>query len=204
VWVRGSAGNCGQSCIGAKRFIVTAPVYDRFLEGFAAKMTAIKVPPAVKDRCLLSVVNPGELFDRGIICMREWIGWRMAHSIHPPPPGERTSLVRRTPPSGFFFGVQTVSFLMGTFIALMVEGGGGRCSQPHIQPMRREEVFVDQPMSESVSRSVRRSFRQSFRRSGRFLVVGQSAPRQVNNQRRKAQRTLIKQLPKGHRTRQPA
>jgi len=35
--------NCGQSCIGAKRFIVTAPVYDRFLEGFAAKMTAIKV-----------------------------------------------------------------------------------------------------------------------------------------------------------------
>lgn len=52
VWVRGSAGNCGQSCIGAKRFIVTAPVYDRFLESFAAKMIAIKVPLALKDRCL--------------------------------------------------------------------------------------------------------------------------------------------------------
>jgi succinate-semialdehyde dehydrogenase / glutarate-semialdehyde dehydrogenase len=33
----------GQSCIAAKRFLVAAPVYDRFREGFVAAMQALKV-----------------------------------------------------------------------------------------------------------------------------------------------------------------
>jgi succinate-semialdehyde dehydrogenase/glutarate-semialdehyde dehydrogenase len=32
--------NSGQSCIAAKRFVVTAPVFDRFVEGFVAEMAA--------------------------------------------------------------------------------------------------------------------------------------------------------------------
>ena len=35
--------NTGQSCIGAKRFIVEAPVYDVFLEKFTVAMKAVKM-----------------------------------------------------------------------------------------------------------------------------------------------------------------
>jgi succinate-semialdehyde dehydrogenase/glutarate-semialdehyde dehydrogenase len=41
--VRARTLNNGQSCIAAKRFIVHADVYDRFLEGFVAGMRALKV-----------------------------------------------------------------------------------------------------------------------------------------------------------------
>jgi succinate-semialdehyde dehydrogenase/glutarate-semialdehyde dehydrogenase len=35
----------GQSCIAAKRFLIEAPVYDAFLEGFAARMRDIRLGP---------------------------------------------------------------------------------------------------------------------------------------------------------------
>jgi succinate-semialdehyde dehydrogenase / glutarate-semialdehyde dehydrogenase len=41
--VRARTINNGQSCIAAKRFIVHAEVYDRFLDGFVAGMRALKV-----------------------------------------------------------------------------------------------------------------------------------------------------------------
>ena len=41
--VKARAGNNGQSCIAAKRFIVHADVYDEFVSLFAAKMAALVV-----------------------------------------------------------------------------------------------------------------------------------------------------------------
>ncbi len=41
--------NAGQSCIGAKRFIITEAVYDEFLEKFSAKMKAAKMGDPAKD-----------------------------------------------------------------------------------------------------------------------------------------------------------
>jgi succinate-semialdehyde dehydrogenase/glutarate-semialdehyde dehydrogenase len=40
--VKARVQNGGQSCIAAKRFIVHADVYDRFLDGFVAQMKALK------------------------------------------------------------------------------------------------------------------------------------------------------------------
>ena len=42
VAVKARIQNTGQSCICAKRMIVHADIYDRFLKGFAAAMTAVK------------------------------------------------------------------------------------------------------------------------------------------------------------------
>ena len=41
--VLGRFGNCGQTCIGAKRFIVVEPVLDRFLSGFIAAISELKL-----------------------------------------------------------------------------------------------------------------------------------------------------------------
>jgi succinate-semialdehyde dehydrogenase/glutarate-semialdehyde dehydrogenase len=41
--VLGRFGNCGQTCIGAKRFIVVEPVLDRFLSGFIAAIRELKL-----------------------------------------------------------------------------------------------------------------------------------------------------------------
>ncbi len=43
VGVRARTQNAGQSCIAAKRFIVEAPVFDRFLERFTDQMAALRV-----------------------------------------------------------------------------------------------------------------------------------------------------------------
>ncbi len=43
VAVRARFQNAGQSCIAAKRFIVEAPVYDAFIEAFAAATRALRV-----------------------------------------------------------------------------------------------------------------------------------------------------------------
>ncbi|MER5886120.1 NAD-dependent succinate-semialdehyde dehydrogenase [Streptomyces sp. NPDC001941] len=41
--VVGRMGNCGQACNAAKRFIVTEPLYDAFVERFTAAVAAIRV-----------------------------------------------------------------------------------------------------------------------------------------------------------------
>lgn len=43
ICTRGRLLNAGQSCIGAKRFIVVAAIYDRFLKLFTQKMAAAKM-----------------------------------------------------------------------------------------------------------------------------------------------------------------
>jgi acyl-CoA reductase-like NAD-dependent aldehyde dehydrogenase len=36
--------NCGQSCVGAKRFICVPEVYDEFVTKLAAQLAAVRVP----------------------------------------------------------------------------------------------------------------------------------------------------------------
>ena len=51
--------NCGQSCVGAKRFIVMEAVYDEFIERFTAKMAATKVgDPLSLDTDMGPMVDP--------------------------------------------------------------------------------------------------------------------------------------------------
>ena len=52
--------NCGQSCIGAKRFVVVDQVYDRFLKKFKAKMKAVKMGNPAK---LKTEIGPMARFD---------------------------------------------------------------------------------------------------------------------------------------------
>ena len=47
--VAGRLMNAGQSCIGAKRFIVVASVYDKFIKKFIAKMKMAKVGDPTED-----------------------------------------------------------------------------------------------------------------------------------------------------------
>lgn len=49
--VSGRLLNCGQSCIGAKRFIAVASVYDEFLEKFTKKMQAAKFGNPLTEGC---------------------------------------------------------------------------------------------------------------------------------------------------------
>lgn len=48
--VAGRMINTGQSCIAAKRFIVEAPVYDAFVEGFAKKIGALVMGDPLDDK----------------------------------------------------------------------------------------------------------------------------------------------------------
>lgn len=41
--------NCGQSCIAAKRFIVLPPIAEKFVEGFAARIAALKIGDPMLD-----------------------------------------------------------------------------------------------------------------------------------------------------------
>ena len=66
--------NSGQSCNGAKRFIVAADLYDEFLEKFVAGMAAHPaVDPTAADAVLgpLSSIEAAEALERQVIAARE-------------------------------------------------------------------------------------------------------------------------------------
>lgn len=55
--------NSGQSCIASKRFIVTEPIYDRFLERFIASMSALKMGDPLEDGVYVGPQARSELRD---------------------------------------------------------------------------------------------------------------------------------------------
>ena len=61
--VRARTINNGQSCIAAKRFIVHTDVYDRFLDGFAAGMRALKVGDPLDPSTQLGPLATAKLAD---------------------------------------------------------------------------------------------------------------------------------------------
>ncbi|QYJ07998.1 NAD-dependent succinate-semialdehyde dehydrogenase [Qipengyuania flava] len=61
--VTGRLYNNGETCVSAKRFVVTEAVYDQFVEGFVERMKAAKMGDPTKDDTQLGPVSSKEQFD---------------------------------------------------------------------------------------------------------------------------------------------
>ncbi len=61
--VKGRLYNNGETCVSAKRFVVTDAVYDAFVEGFVSQMKAIKMGDPTDDGTQLGPVSSKEQFD---------------------------------------------------------------------------------------------------------------------------------------------
>lgn len=61
--VKGRLYNNGETCVSAKRFIVTEAVYDRFVEAFVEQMKAITMGDPTDDDTQLGPVSSKEQFD---------------------------------------------------------------------------------------------------------------------------------------------
>ncbi len=61
--VKGRLYNNGETCVAAKRFIVTDAVYDRFVEGFVDQMQNIKTGDPTADDTQLGPVSSEEQFE---------------------------------------------------------------------------------------------------------------------------------------------
>jgi succinate-semialdehyde dehydrogenase/glutarate-semialdehyde dehydrogenase len=55
--------NNGQSCIAAKRFIVAAPIYDQFVEGFVARMKALVVGDPMDEKTHIGPLATAQIRD---------------------------------------------------------------------------------------------------------------------------------------------
>ena len=61
--VTGRTANSGQSCISAKRFIIEAPLYDRFVEEMAAQLAARRVGDPRDEGCQVGPLARADLVD---------------------------------------------------------------------------------------------------------------------------------------------
>jgi succinate-semialdehyde dehydrogenase/glutarate-semialdehyde dehydrogenase len=61
--VNARAINNGQSCIAAKRFIVAAPIYDKFVEGFVARMKALVVGDPMDEKTNVGPLASAQIRD---------------------------------------------------------------------------------------------------------------------------------------------
>lgn len=61
--VQGRLYNNGETCVSAKRFVVTDAVYDRFLKAFVEQMKAIEMGDPTKEETELGPVSSKEQFD---------------------------------------------------------------------------------------------------------------------------------------------
>ncbi|WP_324827759.1 NAD-dependent succinate-semialdehyde dehydrogenase [Qipengyuania zhejiangensis] len=61
--VQGRLYNNGETCVSAKRFIVTDAVYDRFVSGFVERMKAVKMGDPTDEDTGLGPVSSKEQFD---------------------------------------------------------------------------------------------------------------------------------------------
>jgi succinate-semialdehyde dehydrogenase/glutarate-semialdehyde dehydrogenase len=61
--VKGRIYNNGETCISAKRFVVTAAVYDTFVDGFVKQMKAIRMGDPTAKETQLGPVSGKEQFD---------------------------------------------------------------------------------------------------------------------------------------------
>lgn len=62
--VKGRLYNNGQTCVSAKRFVVTEAVYDTFLSAFVKQMAAIKMGDPMLEETQLGPVSSREQFDK--------------------------------------------------------------------------------------------------------------------------------------------
>ncbi|OXT02111.1 succinate-semialdehyde dehydrogenase [Notoacmeibacter marinus] len=61
--VMGRLFNNGETCVSAKRFVVTEAVYDAFVEGFVAQMKAVRIGDPTADETQLGPVSSKDQFD---------------------------------------------------------------------------------------------------------------------------------------------
>lgn len=61
--VQGRLYNNGETCVSAKRFVVTDAVYDDFVAGFVAQMEAVKMGDPMKDDTQLGPLSSKDQFD---------------------------------------------------------------------------------------------------------------------------------------------
>ena len=62
--VKGRLYNNGQTCVSAKRFVVTEAVYDEFINAFVEQMKAINLGDPMKDETDLGPLSSKEQFDK--------------------------------------------------------------------------------------------------------------------------------------------